>query len=77
MEIVMPRQGLMDGTNKRTEQQIHRKRRGVRQLRMWLPDTSTPEFQAEARRQAALLRAAPEEAEALDFIEKVGDFGHE
>jgi hypothetical protein len=77
MEIVMPRQGLMDGIDKHTGQPIQQKRRRMRQLRMWLPDTSTPEFQAEARRQAAVLRGAPEEAETLDFIEKAGDFSDE
>ena len=41
--------------------------------RLDLPDTNTPEFRAEARRQAALLRGAPEEAEALDFIEAAMD----
>ncbi len=41
--------------------------------RLDLPDTGTPEFRAEARRQAALLRGSPEEADALDFIEAVMD----
>jgi hypothetical protein len=35
--------------------------------------TKTPEFRAELRRQAELLRNAPEEQEALDFIEAVLD----
>ena len=33
-----------------------------------------PDLAAEARRQAALLRSAPEEREALDFIEAAADF---
>jgi hypothetical protein len=70
----MPRQIVMGAINERPE---HQRRRGMRQVRIWLPDTSTPEFQAEAHRQAVLLRGAPEEAEALDFIEKVGDFTDE
>jgi hypothetical protein len=37
-------------------------------LRVWVPDPHRPEFAAEARRQGLLLRGAPEEAEALDFI---------
>jgi hypothetical protein len=73
----MPRQILMDGIDKLPEQPVEQKRSGMRQLRMWLPDTGTPEFQAEARRQAALLRGAPEEAEAEDFIQKAGDFTDE
>jgi hypothetical protein len=42
-------------------------------LRIWVPDTKAPGFAAEARRQAARLRDAPEEKEALDFIEAVMD----
>jgi hypothetical protein len=47
--------------------------RGMKLLRVWVPDPLAPGFQAEAARQAATLRAAPEEAEALDFIEAVAD----
>lgn len=50
-------------------------RKGMKMLRIWVPDTKAPGFAAEARRQAALLRDAPEEREALDFIEAAADFG--
>ena len=42
-------------------------------LRKELAYTKTTEFKAELRRQAELLRNAPEEREALDFIEAVMD----
>jgi hypothetical protein len=45
----------------------------MRLLRMWVPDPRAPGFQAEATRQAELLRKAPEEGEALEFIERVAD----
>ena len=44
-------------------------------LRIWVLDTRTPGFRQEARRQAALLRDAPEEREALGFIEEAADLG--
>ena len=44
------------------------KARGMKLVRIWVPDPNAPGFRAEARRQARLLRGAPEEAEALDFI---------
>lgn len=47
---------------------------GMKLLRIWVPDTSAPRFAPEAARQASLLRGAPEEAEALDYIEQCGDF---
>jgi hypothetical protein len=38
-------------------------------VRIWVPDPDTPGFAATSRREAELLRRAPEEQEALDFIE--------
>jgi hypothetical protein len=43
-------------------------------VRLWVPDPKAPGFIEEAARQARLLRDAPEEKEALDFIEAVADF---
>lgn len=48
---------------------------GMKLLRVWVPDPALPSFLAEARRQAAVLRGAPEESDALDFIEAVADIG--
>jgi hypothetical protein len=42
-------------------------------LRVWVPAPRTPGFREEAHRQALLLRGAPKEAEALDFIEAAAD----
>ncbi|HYD43676.1 MAG TPA: antitoxin MazE family protein [Phenylobacterium sp.] len=46
-----------------------KKAAGMKLVRIWVPDPTAPGFQAEAERQAALLRGAPEELEAADFIE--------
>lgn len=43
-------------------------RRGMKQLRIWVPDPNRPEFAAEARRQGLALRGRAEEADALGFI---------
>jgi hypothetical protein len=43
--------------------------KGMKLLRVWVPDPTRPEFAKEAARQARLLRGRPEEAEALVFIE--------
>lgn len=45
------------------------KARGMKLVRIWVPDPNAPGFKAEARRQARVLRSAPEQKEALDFIE--------
>jgi hypothetical protein len=52
---------------------VRQQRRGMKLLRVWVPDPHAAGFAAEALRQAALLRGAPEEAEALAFIETVAD----
>lgn len=58
-----------DGLTKfqRYRQQKHH--RGMKLLRVWIPDPHRPGFAAEARRQGLLLRGAAEEDEALAFIE--------
>lgn len=43
-------------------------------VRLWVPDPKAPGFRRQARRQALLLRGAPEEYEALDFIQVVAKF---
>jgi hypothetical protein len=50
------------------------KQRGMRLVRLWVPDPRTPGFRREARRQARSLRRADEELEALAFIEAVADW---
>ena len=69
MEVHMPRpKRTDDGLTKfqRYRQQQHH--RGMKQLRIWVPDPHRPEFAAEAERQGLLLCGRPEEAEAMDFI---------
>lgn len=69
----MPRVAKQDGLDKFQRLRAARKARGMKLLRIWVPDPKAPGFAAEARRQAAILRGAPEEQEALDFIEAVMD----
>jgi hypothetical protein len=57
-----------DGLTKFKRYRLSKQRRGMRLLRVWVPDPRRPEFVAEARRQAELLQGRPEQNEALDFI---------
>lgn len=50
------------------------KARGLKEVRLWVYDPDAPGFREEMERQAALLRGAPEEREALEFIEAAGDW---
>src|SRR4051794_12065922 len=47
----------------------NKRRQGMKLLRIWVPDPNAPGFAEEVKRQAALLRDAPEQEEVLDFIE--------
>jgi len=69
----MPDQAVPDRVDEDENRRLWREMKARLVERLALPDTSGAEFQAEARRQAALLRGAPEEAEALDFIEAMMD----
>lgn len=46
---------------------------GLRLLRIWVPDTRSPRFAAECRRQSRLFRNDSAEAETLDFIARVAE----
>jgi hypothetical protein len=63
-----PRQ-TNDGLTKFQRYRQQKYHRGMKLLRVWIPDPHLPGFVAEARRQGLLLRGAPEEIEALGFIE--------
>ena len=58
-----------DATSKFKRYRNSKREKGMRLLRVWIPDTRHPGFAREAERQAALLRGRPEEREALQFIE--------
>jgi hypothetical protein len=71
----MPRAARNDGLDKFQRYRATRRARGMKLLRVWVPDPLAPGFREEARRQALLLRNAPEEREALDFIAATADLG--
>ena len=63
-----------DAANRRTARYRDRMRAsGLRPVQIWVPDTTARSFSAKLRRQIGRLRGKPEEQEAFDFIESVGD----
>ena len=48
---------------------------GLRPIQIWVPDTRSPAFTKECRRQSLLLKGDKAEREALAFIEAVADRG--
>jgi hypothetical protein len=69
----MPRPAPDDGLTKFQRYRTAKRQRGMKLLRIWVPDPRAPGFNEEARWQAAILRASPDEAEALTFIEATAD----
>ena len=62
-----------DGLTKFQRYRTAKRQRGMKLLRIWVPDPRAPGFQEEARRQAAVLRGSPDDIAALDFIEATAD----
>ena len=48
---------------------------GLHPIQFWVPDVRSPAFKAEAARQARVVAMDPHEAETMDFIEAVADWG--
>ena len=63
--------GTGDGLSKFQRYRKSQESRGMKLLRIWVPDPRRPEFAKEAARQGKLLRERPEEKEAMAFIEAV------
>jgi len=70
----MPRLFHEDGLDKFQRYRATQRARGMKLLRVWVPDPQAPGFKAEAERQAQLLRNAPEEVETLEFIEALTEW---
>jgi Protein of unknown function (DUF3018) len=58
-----------DSLTKFQRYRLRQQHRGMKMLRIWVPDPSRAEFAAEAKRQGELLRGRAEETDALGFIE--------
>jgi hypothetical protein len=71
----MPRaKSKADGLTKHQRYRQSQARKGMKLLRIWVPDPANPEFARGAERQAKLLRGRPEEEEALRFAEAVTEW---
>jgi hypothetical protein len=74
---MMPRPARKDGLDKFRRYRVTQKQRGMKLVRLWVPDPKAPGFRLQARRQARLLHGAPEEGEALAFINAAADWSGE
>jgi hypothetical protein len=49
----------------------------LRPIQIWVPDTRSPEFAAEAHRQSLILAQSPHAEEDQAFIDSISDFDEE
>jgi hypothetical protein len=50
------------------------RRQGLRPVQLWVPDTRTPRFAAEARRQSLAAAASRHAKRDMDFVEAIADW---
>jgi hypothetical protein len=65
----MPRLAPKDGHDKFSRYRASKRSQGLKLVRLWVPDPDAPGFREEAKRQAALINAAPDAKEIMYFIE--------
>ena len=69
--------GAAQASASRDKVRAYRKRmraKGFRLVQMWLPDTRTPEFAAEAHRQSLLANTSPHAAEDQAWVDSLSDW---
>ncbi|MDE2670305.1 MAG: antitoxin MazE family protein [Chloroflexota bacterium] len=49
------------------------RRQGLRPIQIWVPDTRSPEFAAEAHRQSLLVASSPHAEEDQAFVDSISD----
>jgi hypothetical protein len=67
----------MASSTSRDKVRDHRARmraQGMKLVQMWVPDTASPAFRAEARRQSRLIASSPHEAEDQAFLDSISEF---
>lgn len=65
----MPRTAPQNAQSKFARYRASKKKQGLKLLRIWVPDVNAPGFAEEVARQAAIINAAPDDAEIMAFIE--------
>ena len=61
----------MEVNERMKKYRVRQRAAGLRLVQLWVPDTRSPVFEAECRRQSALMQHDPAETEAVEFIGKV------
>ena len=60
-------------THRASEYRSRMRDRGYRPLQVWVPDVRSPQFAAEAHREALALADADRRGDDMDFVEAISD----
>jgi len=66
--------GAVPSRDKVRHHRARMRAKGMKLVQFWVPDTSSAEFKAEARRQSRLIAQSPHEADDQAFIDSLSDF---
>ncbi|MBX9908103.1 MAG: DUF3018 family protein [Beijerinckiaceae bacterium] len=70
----MPRPAFKDGLSKQARYRAAKKAAGLKEVRLWTFDTSSPAFLAKLERDMRAIRQSPGEAEDIAFVEALTDW---
>jgi hypothetical protein len=70
----MPRAAIKDGLSKQARYRAAKKAAGLKEVRLWVYDTSNPEFRARLRRDMEAVRKSEQERRDIAFVEAVTDW---
>ncbi len=66
--------GAVPSRDKVRDHRARMRAKGLKVVQLWVPDTNSAEFKAEARRQSRLIARSPHEADDQAFIDSLSEF---
>lgn len=70
----MPRPAIKGGLSKQARYRAAKKAAGLKEVRLWVYDTSNPEFRARLQRDMEAIRKSEQERLDIAFVEAVTDW---
>lgn len=69
----MQQLGMSSSTQRASEYRQRMRERGYRPVQVWVPDTRSARFAAEAHREAVALAEADHRTDDMEFVEAISD----
>lgn len=66
--------GAVPSRDKVRDHRARMRAKGMKLIQLWVPDTSSAQFKAEARRQSRLIARSPHDADDQAFLDSLSDF---